>query len=184
MKNVFNLLCKAEVYDKTEFNCLNHGDCWTNNVMFNYGPQGEVKDTLFIDFQLTSFNTPALDLYYFLISSPSLDIKLEKFDYFIRFYHGELKKNLELLKYPRSIPSLRELHTTLLKHSLWAVTTASTVMSAVLLDPTTNANIENMIANNEEGRNFKKRLFQNERYRKHAELIYTWLNHRGLLDFE
>lgn len=152
--------------------------------MFSYGPQGEIKDTLFIDFQLSSFNTPALDLYYFLMSSPSFDIKLEKFDYFVRFYHGELQRNLELLKYPREIPSLRELHTILLKHSIWAVTTTSSVMSAVLLDPTANASIENMMADNEEGRNFKKRLFQNERYRKHAEAIYTFLNHRGLLDFE
>ncbi|KAH8417043.1 hypothetical protein KR222_001855 [Zaprionus bogoriensis] len=184
LKNLFDLMVKSEVYDPSEFNCLNHGDCWTNNIMFTYGPQGEVKDTLFIDFQLSSFNTPVLDLYYFLLSSPSLDIKLEKFDYFIRFYHDELKRNLELLKYPRAIPSLRELHNLLLKHSFWALKTISSVTSIVLLDPTDNASLDNIVGDNAEGLAFKKKLFQNERYRKHAEAVYTWLNYRGQLDFE
>lgn len=163
---------------------MNHGDCWTNNVMFAYNSQGEVTDTLLIDFQRSNFNTPAQDLYYLLLSSPNFDIKLEKFDYFIRYYYCELQRNLELLKYPRDIPTLKELHTMLLENPLWAITTTSTVMSAVLLDPTDNANIETMLGNNKEGEEFKKKLLSGDRYLKHAEAIYPFLNHRGLLDFE
>lgn len=184
LDNLFDLTTKAEEYDKDQFNVLNHGDCWTNNVMFAYDSQGDIIDTLLIDYQRSNFNTPAQDLYYLLLSSPNLDIKLEKFDYFIRFYHGQLQRNLELLKYPRHIPTLRELHTMLLQSSLWAVTTTSTVMSAVLLDPTENASIETMMGNNEEGEKFSKKLLNSDRYRKHAEAIYPFLNHRGLLDFE
>lgn len=181
---MFDYERKAAIYDESQFNCLNHGDCWTNNVMFTYDAQGEITDTLFVDFQRSNFNTPAMDLYYFLLSSPSFDIKLEKFDYFIRYYHTELQRNLKLLKYPRHIPTLRELHTTLMKNNLWAVTTPGTVMSAVLLDPTANASIDTMIGSDDESREFKKKLFGNDRYRKHAEAIYLWLNHRGLLDVE
>ncbi|XP_062124982.1 uncharacterized protein LOC133838049 [Drosophila sulfurigaster albostrigata] len=183
LDNLFTLISKAEEYDEKQFNVMNHGDCWTNNVMFSYNSQGQIIDTLLIDFQRSNFNTPAQDLYYFLLSSPNFDIKLEKFDYFIRFYHDELKRNLELLKYPRHIPSLRELHIMLLNDSIWAVTTTSTVMSAVLLEPTNNASIETMLGNDEEGKNFKRKLFNNDRYRKHSEAIYPFLNHRGLLDF-
>ncbi|KAH8307630.1 hypothetical protein KR044_006406 [Drosophila immigrans] len=184
INNLFELMSKAEEYDDKQFNVINHGDCWTNNAMFAYDSQGEVIDTLLVDFQRSNFNTPALDLYYLLLSSPSFDIKLDKFDYFIRYYHSELQRNLQLLKYPRHIPTLRELHTMLLNNPLWAVTTTSTVMSAILLDPTENASIETMMGNDEEGRNFKKKLFNNDRYRKHSELIYPFLNQRGLLDLD
>ncbi|EDW14078.2 uncharacterized protein LOC6572510 [Drosophila mojavensis] len=184
LNNVIDYEIKAGVYDETQFNCLNHGDCWTNNVMFKYNAEGEVTDTIFVDFQRSTFNTPAVDLYYLLISSPSLDIKLEKFDYFIRYYHTELQRNLELLKYPRHIPTLSELHTILLKNPLSAVTTTAMIMPTVLVDPTENASIDTMMGTNEESQEFKNKLFCNDRYRRHAEAVYPWLNSKGLLDIE
>lgn len=152
--------------------------------MFKYNAEGEVTDTIFVDFQRSTFNTPAVDLYYLLISSPSLDIKLEKFDYFIRYYHTELQRNLELLKYPRHIPTLSELHTILLKNPLSAVTTTAMIMPTVLVDPTENASIDTMMGTNEESQEFKNKLFCNDRYRRHAEAVYPWLNSKGLLDIE
>ncbi|KAM8703725.1 hypothetical protein ACLKA7_008367 [Drosophila subpalustris] len=184
LDNMFDLMAKAEIYDENQFNVMNHGDCWTNNVLFAYDSKEEIRDTLLIDFQRSNFNTPAQDLYYLLLSSPNFDIKLEKFDYFVRFYYSELRRNLELLKYPRQIPTLRDLHTMLLENPLWAISTTSTVMSAVLLDPTDNASVETMMGDNEESTNFKRKLMNGDRYRKHAEAIYPFLNHRGLLDFE
>ncbi|KAH8359448.1 hypothetical protein KR093_006786 [Drosophila rubida] len=184
LRNLFEITSKAEIYDDKEFNVMNHGDCWTNNVMFAYDSQGEIIDTLLIDFQRSNFNTPALDLYYLLLSSPNFDIKLDRFDYFIRYYHSELQRYLKLLNYPRHIPTLRELHIMLLNNPTWAVTTTSTVMSAVLLEPTENASIETMMGNDEEGKKFKQKLFNNDRYRKHCEAIYPFLNSRGLLDID
>ncbi|XP_030240310.1 uncharacterized protein LOC108654367 isoform X2 [Drosophila navojoa] len=184
LNNIFDCEMKAGVYDETQFNCLNHGDCWTNNVMFKYDAEGEITDTLFVDFQRSVFSTPALDLYYLLLSSPSLDIKLEKFDYFIRYYHTELQRNLELLKYPRHIPTLTELHTILLKNPLSAVTTTAFIMPVVLLDPTENASLDTMMRTDEESKEFKNKLYCSDRFRKHAEAIYPWLNSKGLLDLE
>ncbi|ALC45502.1 CG6834, partial [Drosophila busckii] len=183
LDNSFELTAKAEVYDETEFNCLNHGDCWTNNILFAYDDKGEVKDTLFIDFQRSSFGSPARDLYYFIFNSTQLEIKIEKFDHFIRYYHGELERNLKLLNYSRQIPTLKELHYSLLKNSFWAVSTVAIIMSIILVDPSDNASIATMLNDDENGRNFIKKLFQSERYCKHAEAIYPWLNHRGLLEF-
>ncbi|EDV93452.1 uncharacterized protein LOC6563556 [Drosophila grimshawi] len=180
--NMFELEQKAGIYDPTQFNVMNHGDCWTNNVMFAYGPKGEITDTLFVDFQRSHFNSPACDLYYLLLSSPSFDIKIEKFDYFVRYYHTELKRNLELLKYPRHIPSLRELHNILLANPLPAVTTVAQVMAAVLLDPTDNASMDTMMGDSEESKEFMYKFYNGDRYRKHVEVLYPWLNHKGLLD--
>jgi hypothetical protein len=52
---------------------------------------------------------------YFIISSIRDDIKIEKFDYLIEYYHSELVKNLETLKYPEAIPTLADIHIDMLE---------------------------------------------------------------------
>lgn len=101
------------------FNVLNHGDCWTNNIMFQYDSKGRISETILIDFQMSRFGSPAQDLYYFLLSSTNLEVKLKYFDYFIYYYHQELVKHLKLLQYKGTIPHLREIHMELLKHDYW-----------------------------------------------------------------
>lgn len=115
----FDVMKKAHLVKENEFNVLNHGDMWTNNIMFQYDAEGNIANTLLIDYQLLKYGNPAQDLYYFLISSPSFDIKLDKFDYFIRYYHENLIKYLQLLNYSKKMPTLRELHCDLLNYGVW-----------------------------------------------------------------
>ncbi|XP_065371987.1 uncharacterized protein LOC135963907 [Calliphora vicina] len=165
-----------------EFNVLNHGDCWSNNVMFQYDAIGKIQQTYLIDFQMSKYGTPAQDLFYFLLSSTKYENKIQQFDYFIKFYHDKLVENLRLLKYSKQIPSLKELHRMLLKYGIWGYTTLTGVMGAVLLDPTNTAKLENFLGDSEEGLAFKKSMFSNDRYRKHAEAILPWLQNRGVFD--
>lgn len=101
-----------------EFNVLNHGDCWSNNIMFQYDAFGKIKSTYFVDFALGKYGSPANDLYYFLLSSCSHDIKLTHFEYFIRFYYDHLIENLKFLEYMRPLPKLTSIHGSLLKNGL------------------------------------------------------------------
>ena len=55
-------------------------------------------------------------------------------------------------------------------------------MCAVLLEPSENANLEQIMNNDEDGMAFKKEMFLNARYRAHAETIFPWLCRKGLLD--
>ncbi|XP_043067594.1 uncharacterized protein [Drosophila bipectinata] len=162
-----------------EFNALNHGDGWSNNIMFQYNGKNELANTYFVDLQVPKWGTVAQDLYYFLISSTSLDVKLSKFDYFIWFYHSELVKHLTLLNYSKPLPTLRSIHEALNKYSGWAFICSASILGFVLLDPTDDASFENVMA---EDANFKKSIFTNPRYKKHMEALLPWLKHRGALE--
>ncbi|XP_075145785.1 uncharacterized protein LOC142220493 [Haematobia irritans] len=174
-----DLTFRMAQYKPNEFNVLNHGDCWSNNVMFQYDAFGKIKETYLIDYQLPKYGTPAQDLYYFLMSSSQLEIKLKKFDYFIKFYHDHLSENLKLLGYSKNIPKLSEIHMHLYKYSLWGLSTAGGVMGVVLMDPSENANLDNFMGKGDDGEAFKRLIFTNDRYRKHIEAILPWLHNRG-----
>ncbi|XP_016980500.1 uncharacterized protein LOC108045629 [Drosophila rhopaloa] len=162
-----------------EFNALNHGDGWSNNIMFQYNDKGEILNTYFVDLQLPKWGTVAQDLYYFLLSSTSLDIKTTKFDYFIWFYHSELIKHLKLLNYSKTLPTLRNIRDALNKYSGWAFLCSACVMAYVLLDPTDGADLDKIIS--AEDSSFRDSLYTNPRYRKHMEVLMPWLQQRGAL---
>lgn len=117
--NITDLLFSTSKYDPKEFNVLNHGDCWSNNIMFQYDAEGKIVDTVLIDYQMVNYGSPAKDLLYFLLSSTAHDLKVKEFNYLIKFYHENLVKNLALLKYPKKLPTLKEIHCAIIKYGIW-----------------------------------------------------------------
>ncbi|XP_037951328.1 uncharacterized protein LOC119682057 [Teleopsis dalmanni] len=166
-----------------EFNVLNHGDCWSNNIMFQYNAEGKIIDTHFVDLQMSRYGSPAQDLNYLLLSSTSLEHKVKKFDYFLYFYHDKLVENLKLLNYTKPIPTLKKLHIEMLKYNEWIFAVLLNVMPVVLFEPSKNANSENLISENEEGQNLKIAMFRNKTYAAHVTQLIPWLDKRGLLEY-
>lgn len=172
-------------YDSNKFNVLNHGDCWSNNILFKYAEDNcTIEETFFVDFQNPTFTPPGQDLFYFLLSSTQLNIKLDKFDYFIRYYHEHLVHNLKLLKYPNKIPKLKDLQMDLMDFGLWALVVSYMTLPVVLLDKTENANFDNYVSDSEEGNKLKSQMFTNERYIEHINKILEWLRNKGLLEMK
>ncbi|XP_017874662.1 PREDICTED: uncharacterized protein LOC108621705 [Drosophila arizonae] len=158
------------VFDDSEFNVINHGDCWINNLLFKFDTDGNLKDMKFVDFQLPKYGHPSTDLLNFLMSSVHIDYKLTDFDYFIKYYHDQLIEHLKLLKYKDRLPTLSELHMQLYKYGIWAITASVMVLPIVLLDQS------------EEPMEYKSQLYTNVRYKENIEQIMPWLDNRGLLD--
>ncbi|KAH8283784.1 hypothetical protein KR054_001373 [Drosophila jambulina] len=163
-----------------EFNALNHGDSWSNNIMFQYNEKNEILNTYFVDLQIPHYGTVAQDLYYFLISSTSLDIKTSKFDYLIWFYHSELVMHLKLLKYSKPLPTLRSIRDALNKYSGWGLICAACIMGFVLLDPRNDAHFDQIMSDTDSS--FRNSIFTNPRFQKHIEVLLPWLQQRGALE--
>lgn len=165
-----------------EFNVLTHGDCWSDNIMFKYNDKNELKETKFVDFQKSKYGSPVSDLYNFLLTSVSLDIKIKQFDHFISYYHERLAMNLEVLGYPKAIPSLTDLHIMLVKSSVIARNVVMGVMGAALQDPTENANIDNVVGVDDSELEFKQIMYTNPRYTRALSELLPWMDNKGLLD--
>lgn len=142
IKKYVKHLMKSEDIDYSEFNVLNHGDFWSNNILFQYNEKSEVNETLFIDFQMCKYGSPALDLFYFIFSSSKIYLKVNEFDNFINYYHRHLVENLKLLNYTKPIPQLADIHKSLLNHGIWAKLPLCGVMAAALLDPNEQATLD------------------------------------------
>ncbi|KAI8045110.1 hypothetical protein M5D96_001288 [Drosophila gunungcola] len=159
---VFEEAMQVNQVDETEFNVLNHGDCWSNNIMFNYKDNGEIDRTIFIG----KWGTPAQDLWYLITTSASLDIKIKEFDHFIQIYHERLAECLKLLNYSKVIPSLRDLHIMMLKYGFWGPLTATGVMVATLMPTDKDSNMKMMMAPGPEADALRYRTFSNPYYAK------------------
>ncbi|XP_060648422.1 uncharacterized protein LOC132786052 [Drosophila nasuta] len=164
-----------------EFNVLNHGDCWNFNIMFQYDAFGKIKETLFVDFQVGKYGSPANDLYYLILSSAAPNIKTAKFDYLVRYYFDHLIENLQLLQYHRPLPKLKNLHAALFRNGLSAYMVASKVLPVVMLDKTQNGDLEKYP--NDDSK-VKTAMYTNPKYVQVMTELLPWLDNRGLLDWK
>uniref|UniRef100_T1PCR4 Ecdysteroid kinase n=1 Tax=Musca domestica TaxID=7370 RepID=T1PCR4_MUSDO len=171
--------------DPNEFNVLNHGDCWSNNIMFQYDDQDQLRECYFVDLQIPRYGSVAQDVTYFLMTSAKLEVKVNRFDELIRYYHSNLKEHLQLLNYSKTIPSLGDIHRVLINNAgTWGAFAMWNVLPAVLAPPSKDANVENLISDSEESDKFKELIYLNDNIRKHYELVFPWLYHRGAFDLE
>ncbi|XP_018569808.1 uncharacterized protein LOC108909861 isoform X1 [Anoplophora glabripennis] len=92
------------------FSTIIHGDAWVNNIMLKFQNRLPVGDKL-IDFQICDYNSPAIDVFFFLFTSVQLSVLQDNFDGLIEFYHKHFISHLEKLKCdtaPFSLPKFLE----------------------------------------------------------------------------
>ncbi|XP_061395286.1 uncharacterized protein LOC133330901 [Musca vetustissima] len=106
--NLMENLLKMQEPLPGEFKVLNHGDLWVNNVMFKYDENSVPSDMVFLDYQMSIWGSPGIDLNYFFYTSLSPDLLRTKREFFIRFYYNELRTNLTKLRW-NVIPTYEEL---------------------------------------------------------------------------
>lgn len=93
-----------------EIQVLNHGDLWVNNILFKYqnNESRKLLDLVFVDFQMSIWGSPGMDLNYFFYTSLQLCILQNKREALVRVYHESLQQTLNDLKY-KKIPTLQDI---------------------------------------------------------------------------
>lgn len=114
--------CKdAYDYVPGEFCVLNHGDCWVNNMMFRENENGRPYDMILVDYQMTVYTSPAIDLIYFLNTSPAQSIKYDKDDWLLQVYLNSLRNTMERIECKTRAPTMEELKAAIHKRRIYAV---------------------------------------------------------------
>jgi thiamine kinase-like enzyme len=94
-------LCDGDIYDKmvklthtrNRFSVFGHGDTWTPNFLFHFeefnGQKIPVRAKI-IDFQLSRFASPAIDISFFIYSCTSQELREQHYEDLLKAYHRSL----------------------------------------------------------------------------------------------
>uniref|UniRef100_A0A8D8IBY7 (northern house mosquito) hypothetical protein n=2 Tax=Culex pipiens TaxID=7175 RepID=A0A8D8IBY7_CULPI len=184
MKDTFDKLFEATKKDDSGFVALCHGDVWTNNHMFSYHESGDPKDVLLIDFQGPYYGSPVLELFYYIVSSTTLELKTNHFDELIQYYQNQLADSLRKLDYPERIPTLRDIHIEMLKRAYFGMQCLYGILPVVLANKSENANFAGFVGEEEENVQFRHDVFNNPLYHQHLRPLLKMFDLRGYLDHE
>jgi thiamine kinase-like enzyme len=89
LKNVIILPNDEEELEKRVL-VLNHGDCWSNNMLFKYEEgNDEPLECCMIDFQLSRCGAPVQDLMYLFYSSTTQETRRKHMNELLQFYLDE-----------------------------------------------------------------------------------------------
>ncbi|KAG8236285.1 hypothetical protein J437_LFUL016065 [Ladona fulva] len=100
-KVLWSHVCKSVESDPEGPNVLSHGDFWTFNLMFKYADDGCGKqvpvDVKTIDFQLTRYCHPCLDIVFILYSCTKKSLRDAHLESLLSTYHESLEETLKNL---------------------------------------------------------------------------------------
>ncbi|CRL06669.1 CLUMA_CG019570, isoform A [Clunio marinus] len=163
------------------FNVLNHGDFHINNMVFKKDSEGKLSDVLFLDFQLSKWGSPTIDLFYLLYLVASQEARENHRDEIILHYHQALVKALKDIGYMTKPPTLLDLNVQLLKNGFMEVVIAICFLPFLNLDPHTQ-DVEVAFENGVEGVNLRKTLYRHPKYKEMISKLISDFLYKGHLN--
>ncbi|XP_018311689.1 uncharacterized protein [Mycetomoellerius zeteki] len=130
--HIYQIGLDATQLCEDEFNVINHGDCHVNNMLFKYDNNGKPTDQIFVDFQLSIYASPALDLLYFLNSSISFDVIEYKKDVLLSEYLDTLTTTMKQLNCKTQPPTMKQLKATLKRRASYGMITSFVILPFML----------------------------------------------------
>ncbi|XP_017033673.1 uncharacterized protein [Drosophila kikkawai] len=102
-------LVRSQAPQEKEIKVLNHGDLWVNNLLFKYDSAQRPLDMIFIDFQLSVWGSPGIDINYFFYTSLNLEVLRHRRPQLLRAYHARLSETLLSLDLGVPVPSYEQI---------------------------------------------------------------------------
>lgn len=179
-----------ELKDSNLINVLNHGDLHSKNMMFKI-EDGVTKDILLLDYQISCWGSPAIDIIYSLYNTCSIETRDNHRDELIKFYHDEFTAALNKFGYLKKIPTLIDLHVEVLKCGHLETFLSCTFLPFMILSfdelmPKADANPEEGVefdfADKEKMQLMMEHVFQHPKYVAVIQRYLPTLLHKGLLE--
>lgn len=172
----------AEVYnqDKVNLKVLNHGDFHYNNMLIKFdSDKKNVMDVLLIDFQLSSFGSAAVDLYYLLYLVCDRETRDNHREQLIHHYHQQFVKTLDQLGHMGKAPSLVDINEDLLKCGFLEVVIVVCFLPFLYADYGTALNVYDDC---QDAKQYRRQLFNNPKCREIIEPLLPYFMHKGFLN--
>lgn len=155
-----------------EFQVLNHGDYWTNNILFKYDKFGNVRRAKMIDFQLSRWTSPAIDLIYFTITSMRFEVYLKYYDILLETYLETLNKILSGLDCEEY--KMEDLKKDIFSRVNYTITAITCILPIIVSNPDDPIDMSEVVKDNEFNVDAMSKTFSTKRYR---EISQKWFNH-------
>ncbi|KAJ9598055.1 hypothetical protein L9F63_026838, partial [Diploptera punctata] len=178
-------MVEAVTPKKDSFNVLNHGDFWVNNMLFHYNPDtdevddvsGKVEDVRLLDFQLSRYSSPALDLQYFMCNCPNDEVRFQHRDSLLEEYYSELADYCKSMGLESELISFKQLKEEFEEKNFFGLITACTVLRLMLAEKEDVPDLKNVTEDNFEdiNTNFAKNTISRKKYREIFQKVL--LNH-------
>ncbi|KAJ8895506.1 hypothetical protein PR048_000839 [Dryococelus australis] len=124
-------------------NVLSHGDLWVNNLLFKYNDvTGSVEDVKMVDFQLGIYSSCAIDLQYFIYTSPTDEVRVDHTEEMLREYHNDLCSTLQLPGQAKKAVTLQELMDEYERKGFYGFSMCLLVLPIILADSENAADFE------------------------------------------
>lgn len=174
--------CQVYTLNEADFNVLNHGDLWVNNIMYRYNSEGVPIEAMLVDFAISYFGSPAIDLSFLLFTSSADDVNEEQFDHVLQIYHQSLLETLNQLGYSRKLPTLLDIQEDMLRKGFIGVMYATFLLPLRVIEDTASADLGHLLGSNEEAVQFRGSLYQNPRYQRRMEYLLNYFDRKGYLE--
>lgn len=159
------------------FNVITHGDTWTNNYMFKYDGQ-KVENLKFVDFQIGGYNSPVLDLIYFIFSSPAGDIRFSKLDYFLETYYNKLREVCKALKLKNFNYTLKDLKDDFDSRIFFGLVVSICVFPFTIVKDDDIMDPNDLL---DENTKMDTRMYRTARYVKEMKMALPFFEKKGIL---
>ncbi|XP_076643846.1 uncharacterized protein LOC143354036 [Halictus rubicundus] len=128
-----------------EFCVINHGDFWVNNMLFKYDENSKPVEHIFVDFQVCVYTTPAIDLQYFLHTSPSEEVYENHKDGLIVEYLHTLTSTMKQLNCKTPPPTMDDIQRCMKERRIYGLISSMTVLPILLLDKSEAKDIDELM---------------------------------------